>query len=154
MNNAEMFKKVFGIYAEEFWAYPKEKMLDWLVYNVPDTNVGDLISRQDAINLLNKWSDGYSYIETETESAIKEFQQLSPVDAVSKERYDQLLENSIIISEALNKYQTADVRENIHGRWIVDEDGNIECSVCGHHGVGDLYCERCGAVMDERKEDG
>ena len=44
---------------------------------------------------------------------------------------------------------TADVRENIHGRWVVDEDGNIECSVCGHHGVGDLYCERCGAIMDE-----
>ena len=46
----------------------------------------------------------------------------------------------------------ADVRENIHGRWIVDEDGNIECSVCGHHGVGDLYCERCGAVMDGSEE--
>ena len=47
----------------------------------------------------------------------------------------------------------ADVRENIHGMWIIDEDGNIECSVCGHHGVGDLYCERCGARMDERKDD-
>ena len=45
--------------------------------------------------------------------------------------------------------EDADVRENVHGRWIVDEDGNIECSVCGHHGVGDLYCERCGAQMDE-----
>lgn len=37
------------------------------------------------------------------------------------------------------------------GKWIVDEDGNIECSVCGHHGVGDLYCERCGAKMDEKE---
>ena len=46
----------------------------------------------------------------------------------------------------------ADVRENVHGMWIVDEDGNIECSVCGHHGVGDLYCERCGAQMDEGRE--
>lgn len=34
-----------------------------------------------------------------------------------------------------------------HGRWIVDEDGNIKCSECGHHGVGDNYCERCGAKM-------
>ena len=36
----------------------------------------DLISRQDAIDLLKKWSGGYDYIETETESAIKDFQQL------------------------------------------------------------------------------
>lgn len=41
--------------------------------------------------------------------------------------------------------------ERKRGKWIVDEDGNIECSVCGHHGVGDLYCERCGAKMDEKE---
>ena len=40
-----------------------------------------------------------------------------------------------------------------HGHWIVDEDGNIKCSECGHSGVGDNYCERCGAKMDERRED-
>ncbi len=49
--------------------------------------------------------------------------------------------------------EAADVRENIHGTWIIDEDGNIECSVCGHHGVGDLYCERCGAQMDEGRDE-
>ena len=36
----------------------------------------DLINRQDAINLLKKWSDGYDYIEIETELAIKEFKYL------------------------------------------------------------------------------
>ena len=45
----------------------------------------------------------------------------------------------------------ADVVEVKRGRWISDEDGNIECSVCGHHGVGDLYCERCGAKMDGKE---
>lgn len=39
-----------------------------------------------------------------------------------------------------------------HGHWIVDEDGNIECSVCGNSGVGDNFCERCGAKMDEVTE--
>lgn len=39
-----------------------------------------------------------------------------------------------------------------HGRWMVDEDGNIKCSECGHRGVGDNYCERCGAKMDEVEE--
>ena len=38
--------------------------------------MSDLISRQDAINLLEKWADGYNYIEVETESAIKDFQHL------------------------------------------------------------------------------
>ena len=28
-----------------------------------------------------------------------------------------------------------------HGHWVVDEDGNIKCSECGYHGVGDNYCE-------------
>ena len=51
------------------------------------------------------------------------------------------------IDAVLAQKKITNVRENIHGRWIVDEDGNIECSVCGHHGVGDLYCERCGAEM-------
>lgn len=43
---------------------------------------------------------------------------------------------------------TVDAEPIRHGHWIVDEDGNIECSECGHHGVGDNYCERCGAKMD------
>ena len=47
MNNAELFKKVFGIYAEEFWAYPKDKMLDWLAYDVPERNVGKWIKVGD-----------------------------------------------------------------------------------------------------------
>lgn len=45
---------------------------------------------------------------------------------------------------------TSEVR---HGHWIVDEDGNIKCSECGYHGVGDNYCERCGVKMDEVIED-
>lgn len=52
------------------------------------------------------------------------------------------------VYDKLNALPTADVVEQKRGRWIVDEDGNIECSVCGHHGVGDLYCERCGARME------
>ena len=36
----------------------------------------DLINRQMAINLLKKWAGGYDYIETKTESAIKEFEDL------------------------------------------------------------------------------
>lgn len=38
--------------------------------------MNDLISRQVAIDLLKKWSDGYSYIEIETNSAIKAFEEM------------------------------------------------------------------------------
>ena len=38
--------------------------------------VNDCISRQAAIDLLKKWSDGYSYIEVETNSAIKAFEEM------------------------------------------------------------------------------
>lgn len=58
MTNSEKFKSIFGVYAEEFWSYPKDKMLDWLQYDVPDTNVGDMISRQDAIDALCKMRCG------------------------------------------------------------------------------------------------
>ena len=47
--------------------------------------MNDLIHRQDAINLLEKWADGYNYIEVETESAIKQFQHLP--SAIAKQLY-------------------------------------------------------------------
>ena len=53
MTNREKFKSIFGVYAEEFWAYPKDKMLDWLQYDVPDTNVGDMISKASVCEILS-----------------------------------------------------------------------------------------------------
>lgn len=75
------------------------------------------------------------------------------IDEVKQAWAEQAPMTYQLIKDDLDKFLTADVRENIHGMWIVDEDGNIECSVCGHHGVGDLYCERCGAQMDEGREE-
>lgn len=48
--------------------------------------MNDLIRRQDAINLLKKWADGYNYIEVETESAIKQFQHLPSAEQEIVER--------------------------------------------------------------------
>ena len=50
MTNADKFKEIFGIYATELWAKPEEELLAWLNADVPDTNVGDTISRQAAID--------------------------------------------------------------------------------------------------------
>lgn len=51
--------------------------------------------------------------------------------------------------EDIERIPAIDAEPVKHGYWIVDEDGNIECSVCGNSGVGDNFCERCGAKMDE-----
>ena len=52
----------------------------------------------------------------------------------------------------LSLLDSVELLEIKHGHWISDEDGNISCSVCGQHGVGDDYCEKCGTKMDGRKE--
>lgn len=51
--------------------------------------MNDLIRRKDAINLLKKWSDGYAYIENETELAIKAFEQLPSVQIENKIMLDK-----------------------------------------------------------------
>ena len=53
----------------------------------------------------------------------------------------------IAIENYVDDMPTVDAEPIRHGHWIVDEDGNIKCSECGHNGVGDNYCERCGAKM-------
>ena len=82
-------------------------------------------------------------------------------DVVEKERYDRLLENATIISEALNKYQTADVPERNVGKWDtffsdsykVHEIG-VECSFCGYRTQERTnYCPNCGAKMRKETED-
>ena len=54
MKNAEKFLNEFGIYATELWAKPEKAFLEWLNADVPDTNVGDTISRQAAIDAIIK----------------------------------------------------------------------------------------------------
>ena len=53
------------------------------------------------------------------------------------------------LEEIIDEQPTIEAEPVRHGHWSVDEDGNIECSVCGTPGVGDNFCERCGAKMDE-----
>ena len=80
------------------------------------------------------------------------------IDATRIEQY--ILNNcsdneeiNTIYAEIVNA-PTVDAEPVRHGHWVVDEDGNIKCSECGHRGVGDNYCENCGAKMvGRRRED-
>lgn len=79
--------------------------------------------------------------------ALKEF--LKPHDMWKNNRtyltWEEIWEQEC---EDIDAQPTVDVDPVKHGRWISDEDGNISCSVCGQHGVGDNYCEKCGAKME------
>ena len=46
--------------------------------------MNDSISRKMAIDLLKKWSDGYPYIEVETNSAIEAFEAMLPAQSEYK----------------------------------------------------------------------
>ena len=79
-------------------------------------------------------------------------------DVVEKEKYDRLLENSLIVSSALQKYQKADVVEVVHGKWIpvTNGRGGSECNMCHAYApsyqsgaeYNSPYCPNCGAKMD------
>ena len=65
-----------------------------------------------------------------------------------------------IARKAIVNAPTVDAVEVVHGRWIVEVDGNfrnVKCSTCGkdyacHTGMLQLqnlnYCPHCGAKMD------
>lgn len=115
MTNADLFKQTFGIYAEEFWSFDEKQMLGWLNADVPDRNVGDLISRKVAIEALCT-PHGFRY----------------PIRTIEEQPFIQ--------------------PERKRGKWVSDEDGNIYCSVCGRTGVGESFCEHCGANMKGEEE--
>ena len=55
----------------------------------------------------------------------------------------------------ISKIQAADVRENVHGKWIYKEDENVFiCSKCGGAMVRNtyFYCPWCGASMQTEKK--
>lgn len=60
MKNAEKFLNEFGIYATELWASPEKAFLEWLNADVPDTNVGDMIYRQAAIDAIRASTSKYT----------------------------------------------------------------------------------------------
>lgn len=66
------------------------------------------------------------------------------------------------IEKAIKKMPTADVRENVHGEWVIDGE-YIDCSVCRQEKWSRVpfeelvkrfkYCPNCGADMRGKKDD-
>ena len=76
--------------------------------------------------------------------------------------FDEVPETKKALLNMIDYQDTADVRENVHGKWINDDVG-VQCSECwyGWNYITGVpvevyefnYCPNCGARMDERRED-
>ena len=74
---------------------------------------------------------------------------------VYDEEHEEHLDKVMTVEEMLDTY-TNEGCPTIYsnpelktGQWIVDEDGNITCFVCGNGSSNDNFCEHCGAKMKE-----
>lgn len=88
-----------------------------------------LISRQAAIDLLREWSGGYDYIETDTKSAIEDFNRLPSAQPEPKKA----------------QWLLTKVYENEYGV----ERYNYLCSKCGAaaYDFRQPFCHNCGSLM-------
>ena len=63
--------------------------------------------------------------------------------------------------QMIEDFPTADVRENVHGEWLIDEYNAEYCSSCGRHPYNDGeyyvagwysdFCPNCGVDMRTKK---
>ncbi len=124
--------------------------------DVPDTNVGDTISRQAAIDAVHK--------------SILDFFDICDDDEESPMTYkdERLLELNKAITTQIKAVPSADVQPVRHGHWMLYEAQNRDdvdngnylyfCSNCNH---GDVhaktvevpFCWFCGARMDGEQND-
>lgn len=107
----------------------------------------DLIRRQDAIDLLKKWSDGYSYIEVETDSAIKAFEEIPSAQSETykeklKEIADALSEKFAYMNTCLNE------RDIILGYLGVERPSKIHCNT----DCTDIKCESYRFAIREKAQ--
>ena len=67
-------------------------------------------------------------------------------------RYCRLLDEEQV-KDLIDQQPTADVRENVHGKWEIycDENGKVTdcyCNQCGCNSfIGGNFCPNCGADM-------
>lgn len=135
MTNADKFKGVFGIYATELWAKMEKAFLEWLNEDIPDTNVGDTISRQMAIDAIKELCEYYT-----------------PTKSVTHPHMD-------FVIETLQQLPSAEPERK--GKWIDAShslwDGATywyrECNQCGYKRADNNpdkdtnFCPNCGARM-------
>lgn len=119
----------------------------------------DLISRNSVIELLKKWSDGYSYIELPTEDAILQITTLPTAERpqvvlfaenmTEEEKQKLIAEFKAVMDNAKFTIEP----ERPKGEWVSLSNGTWvncgrKCSICGKVvEFSENYCPNCGADM-------
>ena len=75
-------------------------------------------------------------------------------DWATQEKYNWSMDYDIIF-DFLREFQTADVRENVKGKWMLDHNSSSYCSSCGEHtftqeggfALETDFCPNCGSDM-------
>lgn len=134
MTNADKFKEVFGIYATELWAKTEKDFLEWINEDVPDTDVGDMISRQAAMHLKDLHGaieDGILYVPL--------LEVINHLEALPSAR-----RNGKWIDQKGGGCCCSEC-----GKYALDEiDGNYI-----HVAFKSSYCPNCGAEMKGESDD-
>lgn len=113
--------------------------------DVPDINVGDMISRKDAIDLVKDVCDAImsgcdSHYDSETGDEV--YNDILEVDAILKCNKE--------IRIALANLASAEERKR--GKWIIYIPEHGKCPFCGNQvdlydGMIHHYCNECGAEL-------
>ena len=126
MTNAEKFVHLFGLYATELWSKSEKDFLIWLnaeYENIHDANIGELISRQEAIDSL---------IERDPNCGIDSADVIKELPSVNPDLQEW------------QKIFLANYRS--HGKWIPHQ------SKYGHEGEMVYTCDCCGYNVGFHKE--
>ena len=104
--------------------------------------MNDLISRQQALKEM--WKALYEY-EDKTEKQFQESKDLDVRDWIMNDRLWVQNGHNLCVNVLVNLPSAQTGRKK--GKWLVDEDGNMECPFCGNTcGFGN-YCNECGADL-------
>lgn len=121
-----------------YFGVRSEKLIETIEQGRILTDI-DSISRQEVLDLLTTWSDGYQYIELPTDDALSAIRKLTPTGV---------------------KMYTGHWIEDTNGTYSEDHD-TWECSNCGEpftltEGTPEdnsyNFCPKCGANLQNHKE--
>ena len=143
-------------------------------------NGGDQISRKTIekiiVGMLEKWADGYCYIEIPTDDAIKEMKSaIDYAETVEPEKvllanvtFDEDKLKEIVQTEVIDKIKSGKLvvkkEDRPQGEWIITEElkgaGGIvyrtrKCNKCGWEFslvIPRNFCPNCGAKMKGEEE--
>lgn len=161
MTNGEAINWIINISADigkaehrDLWRYEQalseiREMLESKQPDIPDTNVGDTISRQSAIDEIARW---IGYLDDDMIGRI----QLSLKRLPSADRPQKVIAHIAfgeeklreIVKEAVERFKAEyEITDRPQGEWIGEADGYSD----GELVYDTWYCSNCDYVVDDKE---